>query len=137
MATWLPEYTGDPFPQTAFLGATIEIIDPNVTTNTGAQKSRSRPRNTKPREKHTTPIELTGRQLYRFKDWWLNTLKSGSLEFTWKNMMTDEDEAVYKFFEGKFPVFTMVVGASGEDPTTNVASLTRRRWVGSVELELL
>ena len=52
-------------------------------------------------------------------------------------MMTDEDEAVYKFFEGKFPVFTMVVGASGEDPTTNVASLTRRRWVGSVELELL
>jgi len=137
MPAWLTSGATDPFPQGPFIGAKVDYDSAVEFFQTGIGPGKMRMKGTRQREYHTTPLELTGRQLDLFNNWFTLILYNGTLSFTWTNMITGA-AATYRFKEGTRPKFGLVSPAPNYVVAPDkVGGETQRHYTGTIALELM
>jgi hypothetical protein len=114
-------------PQEALMGLSRQT-DPNVIAyQTGHGPVKLRRSSSIPAVYETTEIELTGAQVATFDTFFDTTLVSGTLPFTWVDMISGA-ATTFRFREGRKPAFAEIVGARDRDS---------RIYSGVLDLEVI
>ena len=119
----------NPFPQLPCSDLSIAPQPNAVVFTPDAGPPMARRRSTKGRIFETTLLELNGEQLETLWAWFISTLASGTLPFTWVDFVTQQPQTFRFACDGdkvKVPVFRQIL---------NSPNPLLRRYQGTLELE--
>lgn len=113
----MPAVSSWPFPQQPLVGLGISPEDNVVRTEVDAGPDLVRRRYTRRKRRFVASVVMPGATLKALVAWHRDTLKDGTLTFTWQDPVTDLDAELR--FTGP-PTYSIRVGGTADDRLWNV-----------------